>query len=216
LINGSSDAGSLELSSAQLSAIGAITAGEGGSPICTATVIDRGLALTAAHCAASPDAYFRLGAMGAQVRHLVQHPSLDVVLFQVEDSAVADADIAAIGLLDGDISSEWIDREVTLAGIGQTETGALGKLRFVQEKIVRVTEEAVWVDGMGKSGACGGDSGGPLLVREGDLTHIAGVLSRGSSDCTGIDVYERGDDIATWVRSAAGKQLGASSNTCSH
>ncbi|WP_437304446.1 trypsin-like serine protease [Sorangium sp. So ce388] len=42
--------------------------------------------------------------------------------------------------------------------------------------------------------ACYGDSGSPLIVRRGGIEYIAGVLSKGDTDCDGTDYYTRLDN----------------------
>jgi hypothetical protein len=130
------------------------------------------------------------------------HPQLDVALFRLDRSAAAAASaIEPIPLFAGAIDERLVGAQLTLAGLGQTETGASGELRFVQEQVTRIEENEIWVDGMGATGACGGDSGGPLLVRDAEgRLGIAGVLDRGSANCLGVDVYSRADRVRDWVR----------------
>ncbi len=68
------------------------------------------------------------------------------------------------------------------------------------ERVTSVEESFIITDGAGVSGACNGDSGGPLLTRDasGEL-QLAGVLSGGSASCTGVDEYVRADAIADWA-----------------
>jgi hypothetical protein len=82
-----------------------------------------------------------------------------------------------------------------LLGYGATSSGSVGTLNSVHETIVGVGTTSIIVDGEGKSGACGGDSGGALVV-EGLL---AGVLTLGSPDCRGIDEYLRVDHMSDWL-----------------
>jgi hypothetical protein len=89
-----------------------------------------------------------------------------------------------------------------LAGYGLTESQSSGSLRFLVERIVSIDSGSITVNGFGASGACLGDSGGPLLVRtpDGTLT-VAGVLSAGSETCTADDHYVRLDALGSWVAS---------------
>jgi hypothetical protein len=64
---------------------------------------------------------------------------------------------------------------------------------------------SVTVDGFGVSGACNGDSGGPLLVRapDGRLV-VAGVLTSGSASCRDEDTYVRVDAVVSWIQETIG------------
>jgi Trypsin len=66
-------------------------------------------------------------------------------------------------------------------------------------------EPSIAVSGFGTTGACDGDSGGPLLIRGANGTvMVAGVLSVGSLTCTGNDTYVRLDTIGQWVQTVVG------------
>jgi hypothetical protein len=57
----------------------------------------------------------------------------------------------------------------------------------------------ITVDSGADAGACVGDSGGPLFVRGASGWQVAGVLSEGSSYCTGEDVYVDLASVAGWI-----------------
>jgi hypothetical protein len=198
---GSTDAGALSLGSRQSNAIAGLTAGEGGMPVCTATVIGDGFAVSAAHCLQFGTLSLLPGEPGASLatRNHVVHPELDVVLFEFERQG--ELGILPIPLLLDPVGVEWEGMEATLAGVGYTEAGSSGELRFARERIVAVTANEIWVEGMGETGACGGDSGGPLLVEDSHgAVRALGVLTRGAASCVGVDVYARADLIVSWLR----------------
>jgi hypothetical protein len=58
----------------------------------------------------------------------------------------------------------------------------------------------ITVDSGPDAGACGGDSGGPLFVGDASGWQVAGVLSGGSADCTGDDVYVDLASVVGWIR----------------
>jgi hypothetical protein len=103
--------------------------------------------------------------------------------------------------------------DVELAGYGVSESRGAGSLAFVVEAITRVEESHLVVDGRGTTGACAGDSGGPLLgtTAEGDV-RVLGVLDHGDASCTNEDFYTRADRWVTWEPLA--RLLAVPGNTC--
>jgi len=79
----------------------------------------------------------------------------------------------------------------------------MGEKRFAASTVSHidpsfVTVQSAGVDGA--TGACVGDSGGPLLAGDsGGGYQVAGFLSRGSADCRGSDIYVSG--VAAWLQS---------------
>ena len=97
------------------------------------------------------------------------------------------------------IGPERVGDSVTLAGLGQTEQGTSGQRLFLDETIVGVDDSAILVRGNENSGACNGDSGGPLLAQRGGQWVALGALSRGSESCRGLDSYDRVDVALPWI-----------------
>jgi hypothetical protein len=193
LYNGSDEPGEVKLSSLERKAIVAIE-DRSGALRCTGTVVEDGLILTAARCLEG-------GHVAARFESGEVLP-LDVVVTEYEGIVLLDPIVRALpaeplGLWAGGITKKWVGNTAMLAGFGVTETQGLGSLRFVNEPITAVSDTKIEVDGMGSSGACAGDLGGPLLV--GAATDgspkVAGVLVQVSASCTGVDVYEPADRI---------------------
>lgn len=199
-IHGASSEARLSLGSAA-AAIGALESA-GGDVKCSGFVVAQGWVLAAAHCRdeLSPLTHFATddGRYRRAVSFEVAHAERDVLLVRLLDSDVGGP--APIPVWRSGINSEWLGREVLLAGYGEDEAAERGELRAVAEPIAEVTATTVTTDGGRLSGACRGDSGGPLLYRDGRGSLFAlGVLSKGDTECKGLDVYTRVDDLAEWV-----------------
>jgi hypothetical protein len=137
-------------------------------------------------------------ASGLPIAELIVHGERDLALAVLAPGAVAKAPLTVLPLAFED--EVRVGDRATLAGFGLDENGDVGERRFVEETIVEVDDELVVVHGEGESGACTGDSGGPLLLRtaSGEL-RVAGVLSVGSASCVEIDVYQRIGPVADWL-----------------
>jgi hypothetical protein len=189
----------LRLPPSQQGAIGRVTT-DASPPgfFCTGTLIAPDRVLTARHCHfGGPMRFDRPGA-GAPLdsTRVALHPDLDVMLFALPAAVTG---VSAIPSLDAAVTLAPRD-PVMLAGVGETEVGEVGQRRFVTTAISQVTGETVLVDGAGKSGACFGDSGGPVLIRDtSGRVKVAGVLSKGSASCLNLDLAVRTDAIAAWI-----------------
>lgn len=173
---------------------------------CTGLVIDLHWVLSAAHCAAAPGLELRLTLPNrpdvlTPLGDPHVHPTRDLVLLQL----LAHQQVAALGVeplrlrtspLEGDV----VGKTAVLAGVGLTEDGKRGGLRFVAEPITAFDATSITVDGNGVTGACTGDSGGALFRNSSDgSAEVLGILSKGSSSCRGRDVYVRVDAEQAWL-----------------
>ena len=204
IYNGSSDPAPLDLGPEQRSAIVALRR-SGGPVICTGTMLSARWALSAAHCNGPELEVQAEQQTPRRLLRTVTHPELDVMLGElasVGETTDGVVPITPIAPWPSAIDEGWIGLEATLAGFGMTESREMGRLFFVREPVVAVEATEIRVDGRGKTGACAGDSGGPLLVADDSgQARIAGVLDRGSADCLGVDLYTRMDLLAAWIES---------------
>jgi hypothetical protein len=198
LIDGSRDASYLALSANERAAIGRIEPLDTPS-LCSGVRIAPGVALSARHCAQLFPATFHDAAGNEQrVTAWLPHPELDIALARLGPSRCTVE--ATLPLAEPDEIPEHLSR-ATLAGYGLTATNQTENLDFLVEQVVSMDARGVVVDGFGRSGACVGDSGGPLLIRDrSGQVAVLGVLSKGDASCVGQDEYLRVDGLLEWVR----------------
>jgi len=190
--------------------VGLALASSDGSEIryCTGTVVAAGAILTAAHCVPGELGQGELIIGGQPVAFAPSstaiHPTLDLAAVFVDPEGVAELDVIApipIGVEEPPVTGELVQ----LAGYGDTPAWQALTANFAVEQVVAVTDETIEVSGMGFSGACAGDSGGPILSRKLDgAIRITALLSFGHSSCRATDGYQRLDVVADWLEATLG------------
>ncbi len=154
------------------------------------------------------DVFFSESGLTRSVSEMAVHPDRDLVLMRL--SAAPDGARSTIPWWNEE-DRDWRGELGEIAGYGLTEAGHVGELRFAVEEIVDQTDRDYYVNGRGESGACGGDSGGPLLVRRPDgHVNVLGVLRAGSASCVDIDAYVRLDLVDDWLQATVGEPEPAS------
>lgn len=191
---------------------------------CTGTFVTPIWVVSAAHCLVIPSLAVRIqgSAQGrfslVPVVHAELHEGVDLALLRVDFTA-ADAAIGEDGSAGADGAADALDIGLTpipasapdlrldrgdaveLAGFGLNDRGVRNELAFLVESISEIDASSFSVDGFGVTGACEGDSGGPLLVRSNGALVVAGALSTGEASCTGVDRYVRLDTVSAWIQS---------------
>jgi hypothetical protein len=209
----------LGLAPEELNAIVAVRVGGSSDPSwCSGMVVAEGVALTARHCVESASGEpFELELLfGPDTRHATAtatveryetHPELDVA--SVRFTAPSALEVRPIPLLKEPPDDGWIDSPAELAGYGFTEHDTIGERRFVVERVAGYDDTHILVAGSGASGACTGDSGGPLYARANDgQLSLVGILDAGDPSCVGLDYYTRADLIADWLGLVAARRPG--------
>ena len=198
------------LSAGQQAAIGALM---GGGAVCTGTLVAGNWVLTARHCTRRVEPEELAFHVGQDITELDNpYPAVEFVTGSRFDTALVrlarsplDDDPAIVPIaVNGETLQPYLGDTFEGAGFGATEFGGLGVRYFSAEPLVHLEGEHAFLDGEGRRGFCGGDSGGPLLGLFGAETRVAGTLEGGEGSCVGVDFFVRTDVQIDWIADAIG------------
>jgi hypothetical protein len=130
-----------------------------------------------------------------------QHPEFDLALLRVATTLP----VPAIPPLTVGSLMTPLAGALFVAGYGLDEAASPGTRRFARATLEEEAGGFAYVHVKGRGGACFGDSGGPLLLDQGGVAAVAGVLNIGSGDCLGSDRYQLLSPAREWLATRLGR-----------
>lgn len=174
--------------------------------LCTATLIDDDLVLTAGHCVdahgpgllevffgaglGDPDGEYRV------VSDMILHPryseidsDFDLALLRLDEPVSA----APVELFRDALDASWIGRRLRVVGFGEQDDSNASSARRQGTVSVTSVEANTFAYAPDPAMTCRGDSGGPAFVSIDDVEYLVGVTSAGDPACATFGVDARVD-----------------------
>jgi uncharacterized membrane protein YgcG len=192
---------------------------QGGSSLCTGTLVHPQVAVYAAHCGDQADK-IRFGervsppSKTQSVDFCMTNPGYAGTSDQAHDWAfcklTAPVDMAVTRVIFGcETSALQAGAQVAIVGFGSNttnDTGA-GTKRWAMTNINQVGGGTLSIGGQG-TGVCPGDSGGPAFIEYPDGTwHAIGIASTVSGGCGGVGTHSRMDGAVQWIEENSGVDI---------
>jgi hypothetical protein len=177
---------------------------------CTGVFVHTAWILTAAHCIEMSGqrtgviVYHGAGdreVWQALVKQAIAHPTWDVALL---GTGTEGASALTLPLEDDD--GQTIVNTIGYSPVHEWRINGTKSMPWASEMIVAVGAATLTTNVLSESGPCVGDSGGPLII-DGPSggPAVAGILSRGSLSCRGLDEYVPTDRLFDWIRETVAK-----------
>ena len=186
---------------------------QGGTLVCTATLVAPRVLLTAAHCLSSdtpPEAFFgstpSSGGTQVQILAVQIHPDFDATTLENDVAMALLADAAPAGatpwaLPSAPLGASSVGMALRLVGFGRTgpDDTTPPEKREGTSTIASLTADQLTF-GPSPSQTCSGDSGGPAFATLGGVEAIVGVTSSGDPQCAQMATDMRVDAYASFVQ----------------
>jgi secreted trypsin-like serine protease len=187
---------------------------ENGDPVCTGTLVDTRVVVTAGHCVwgnlGTLQVFFGINANNlnsgttVDVDSYEPHPSFNPYALSDDIGVIvldADAPVAAAPILPtGVFDASWIGTDLRFVGYGSAIWwgGGAGRRRAVDIAVDQVDSSTfTYYDNQHET--CYGDSGGPAFAEYDGQWQLIGVTSYGDYYCNTYGVNTRVDAFDSWI-----------------
>jgi len=198
---------------------------------CGATLIGPDVVLGAAHCGGALGRYVTIGSVQVDVIDERIHPSyssssnvLDFYLYRLRSPVTTTGTQVVVNT---DAASPYDGQPLTVMGYGTTSEGGFASAELRDVVVPKVSDAAcqsaygttfnpdvMLCAGEAGKDSCQGDSGGPIVIRNGNIDTLVGVVSFGAG-CARPEtpgVYAEVSSGISWISTVACSEWGSSVN----